>query len=49
MESFVKVYNIYININKWRLAVNSFLIATKLKALDTKQSVSVSETSFTQQ
>lgn len=31
------------------LAVNSFLIATKVNELDSKQSVSVSKTSFTQQ
>lgn len=31
------------------LAVNSFLIATKVNELDTKQSLSVSKTSFTQQ
>lgn len=31
------------------LAVNSFLIATKVTELDTKQSLSVSKMSFTQQ
>lgn len=38
-----------ISISTSALALNSFLIATKVNELDTKQSVSVSEMSFTQQ
>jgi hypothetical protein len=44
----VKVYTIFINIIKFS-RVNSFLIVSKVNELNTEQSVSVNETTFTQQ
>lgn len=49
IQSALSKFKTSILISTSALAVNSFLIAGKVNELDTKQSVSVSETSFTQQ
>lgn len=49
MQSALSKFTTSILISTSAPRVNSFLIATKVNELDTKQSVSVSKTSFTQQ
>ena len=49
IQSALSKFTTSILISTSALAVNSFLIATKVNELDTKQSVSVNEMSFTQQ